>query len=61
MHVCAWCSRKPEEDARFPGTGVVVSCHVGPLEEKLVLLTTEPSLKPRIAVFLIRKMPLSFQ
>ena len=52
--VCIQCGRRPEEDVKFPATGVTddseLSCgywelNPGPLEEQFLLLTTEPLLQ----------------
>lgn len=54
VFVCLWPG-KPEEDIGAPGIGVTGSCepssrcwelHLGPLQERRVLLTPEPSLQP---------------
>jgi hypothetical protein len=51
--LCAWYPQKPEKGARSSETGVTISCepplrnwelNLGPLEEKVVLLSTELSL-----------------
>lgn len=55
-HLQAWSSLRTEKGVRAPGTGVTHDCeppcgcwdsNPGPLEEQLVLLTTEPSLQPQ--------------
>lgn len=56
MNVCgmyAWYQRKPEEGMESPGTGLtddatlcVLESNPGPLEDRLVLLSTEPYLQP---------------
>lgn len=52
--MCDWCLRRSEEDAGFPGAGVVDGWEPytgdgikpSPLEEELVLLTAEPAIQP---------------
>lgn len=54
-YVCAWCPRKPEEGAQFPGPGVNIDLWAagwglriepGLLEEQPVCLTAKSSLHP---------------
>lgn len=56
-HICAWCSRRPEEGIGFPGLDLqtVVSHQTGaetqtPLEEQPVLVTSQSSLQHPEAV-----------
>jgi hypothetical protein len=60
--LCVHCFQKPDR-VGLPGTGVADGCEplyraenqTWVLEEQPVLLTTEPSLKPPIRVFLRKK------
>lgn len=56
---CAFCPQNPEELIRSPGNGALDGCelqygfqesNLGPLEEHLPLLTTEPSSNPLIKI-----------
>lgn len=59
-HVDAWCPQDPEEGVRLTKTGVIDGCELpygcwkrklSPLQEQLVLLTTEPTLHLHCFIF----------
>lgn len=60
MH--SWCSWKPEEGVRFPGTEVTNSCepqcgdwefNTSPWEDQEALLTAKPFLQPLLSMFVL--------
>lgn len=68
QHPCGWCTRRSGEAFGSPGNGITVGCqqpcgrwesHQCPLQEQKVLLMTEPSLQPRIYLFLRKESHLS--
>jgi hypothetical protein len=45
MSVHAWCLQRPQEGIRSPGSGVIVSCHVGAGNWTLVFERKDSALK----------------